>query len=117
MPTQDLPKGTLTGGEREITPVVFPHIDVKATFPRDLLELSGRTGGTSKVIKAPNNLQHGRQRHSARIPSEAGVRTVTVMDIRLQRPVDANTVRRWEDFRIASGPNLGSCISMPPRER
>lgn len=87
--------------------MICSHVDVKAAFPPDLLELSGGTGGTSKIIKAPNNLQHGRQRHPARISSEAGVRTITVMDIRLQRPVDADTVRRWEDLGIASGAHLG----------
>ena len=87
--------------------MVFSHVDVKAAFPRDFLELSGRTGGTSKIIEAPNDLQHRRQSHTARIPSETGVRSITVMDIRLQRTIDADAVGRRENLRIASGANLG----------
>ena len=44
------------------------------------------------------------------------MRTITVMDIRLQRPVDADTVRRREDLGIASSANLGDELACLARE-
>ena len=93
--------------------MVFSHVDVEAALPRDFLELSRRTGGTSQVIEAPYNLQHGRQSYPARIPPKAGMRTIAVMDIRLQRPVDADAVRRREDLGIASGADLFDGLACP----
>lgn len=93
--------------------MVFSHVDVKATLPRDFLELSTRAGGAAKIVKAPDNFQHGRQSHPARIPSQACMRSIAVMDIRLQRPVDADTVRRREDLRIASGADLANELASP----
>lgn len=103
----------LTGGEREVAAVVFSHVDVEATWPRDLLHLPLRARRSPEVLQSTHHLEHRSQRHPTGIFSKTSVRSHSVVDVRVERTVDADLVRRREDIRIAIRADLRSSASTP----
>ena len=91
----------LTRGEREIAPVVSPHVDVEPSRSRNLLQLALWSGRTPQIIQSAHNPQHRRQSNSTCLPAKTGMRPKSVMDIAIHRPVDPDRIRLGEELCFA----------------
>lgn len=107
----------LTGWEREIAAMVLSHVDIKPARPWDLLKLPLRAWRSPQVVKTSDYLHHGRDRRSAGFLTQTCMRTYTVVDVRLQRPVRTHRIRRREEFGFAGGADLRLPVSVGDRGR
>lgn len=86
--------------------MVFSHVDIKPSGPWDLLELTLGAGCASDVLEASDNLEHRRQGHLAGVPTKASVRTNTIVNVDVHRPVEADLVRLREVLGFAISAHL-----------
>ncbi len=79
------------------------HVNVEPPRSWDFLELSCRSRGSPQVIELAYCPQHSCQCHPARLPTEASVRTDSVVDIHIEWAIESDSVRVREVFGLTVG--------------
>ena len=78
--------------------MISPHVDIQPSRPQNLLQLPLWSGRPPQIIKSTHNPQHSRQSDPTRLPTKTGMRSESVMDIRIYGSVDSDYVRIGEEF-------------------
>lgn len=95
----------LTHWEDGIAASVFSQVNVEATCTRNLLQDTLLARNTAQIVQTTDDTEHGGQGNAAGITSEAGVWTLTVVDVRVQRTVETDLIGLREDIRVACSSN------------
>ena len=67
--------------------MVFSHINIKPSGPWNLLELTLGAWCAPDFVEPSDNLEHRRQGHLAGVPTKTSVRTNTIVNVDVHRPV------------------------------
>jgi hypothetical protein len=95
----------LTRWEDGIAASVFSQVNVETTCARNLLQDTLLARNTAQIVQTADDTEHGSQGNAAGITTEAGVRALAVVDIRVQRAVETDLLGFGEDIRVAGSSN------------
>lgn len=87
--------------------MILPHIHIKPTRPRNLLQLALRPLRSPQPIQPAHNPHHRRQRDLARLRAQTRVRSDAIVDIVLQRAVRFHLLRGGEHPGVLGGADEG----------
>ena len=78
--------------------MISPHVGIQTSRSLDLLQLPLWSRRPPQVVESTHDPQHGRQSNFTRLPTEAGVRACSVMNVTIYGPVDPNGIRLGKNF-------------------
>lgn len=81
--------------------MISPHIDIKPSGSRNLLQLPLRSRRPPQILQSTHNPQHSRQSNPTRLPAKTGMRSQSVVDISIHGPVDPDSIRLGEELGFA----------------
>ena len=93
---------TLTRWEREVAPMISPHVDIQPSGSLDLLQPPLRSGRPSQVLQSTYHPQHGRQSSPTCLPTKTGMRSHSVVNITIDGPVNPDAIRLGKIFGFAA---------------